>query len=85
MDRRDQSVDEFEDLLRKAQRSGDFREFATRPVAVALLAALESVPVELAGRPDTDVPAFADELATVFERAVRGAGPTARRRSRREA
>lgn len=84
-DRRDQSVGEFEELLREGQRSGDFREFATRPVAVALLAALESVPAELAARPDTDVPAFADALAAVFERAVRGVGPVARRRSRREA
>lgn len=68
---RETSLAELEQMLRDGQEAGEFRAFPTRPMAVTLLAAMEAVPVELYGRPDTDVAVYAAELATTFELAVR--------------
>lgn len=68
---REQSIGEFAEVLAIGLDNGEFREFAPRPMAVTLLAALEAVPTELMTHPDTDVEAYARELATTFELAVR--------------
>jgi AcrR family transcriptional regulator len=62
---------ELEDMFREGQQHGEFRAFSPRVMALAVMAALETAPTELVTRPDTDVAAFAEELATVFERAVK--------------
>ncbi|MET0133465.1 MAG: TetR/AcrR family transcriptional regulator [Kibdelosporangium sp.] len=64
------TLTEMADMFREGQQHGEFREFSPRVMAVALMAALEAVPAELMGDPETDVARFADELATLFERAV---------------
>jgi hypothetical protein len=58
-------------MFREGQQHGEFREFAPRVMALALMAALETAPRELFERPDTGVAAFATELADLFERAVK--------------
>ena len=78
--RRQGTLDELEGMFREGQQEGEFRDFAPRPMAVALLAALEAIPSELLSTPDPDVEALADELATLFEQATRRT--RSRRRSR---
>lgn len=68
---RETSIAEVVAFFAAGQADGEFRTFDTRAGAVALLAALEAVPVELAARPDTDVDAFARELGQFFDRATR--------------
>ncbi|MFS8104919.1 TetR family transcriptional regulator [Lentzea alba] len=67
------TLTELEDMFREGQEQGEFREFAPRVMAVSVLAAMEATPAELWARPDTDVTAYAKELADLFERAVRDA------------
>lgn len=69
-DEHENSVREFEQLLVEGQAAGEFRDFSARLMAVSMLAALETVPTELAARPDTEVNRYADELATTFALAV---------------
>jgi AcrR family transcriptional regulator len=73
------TLDELEVMFREGQEEGEFRDFAPRPMAVVLLAALEAIPSELLSTPDPDVEELADEVATIFEEATR------RTRSRRRA
>ncbi|MFD4642934.1 TetR/AcrR family transcriptional regulator [Lentzea sp. NPDC058436] len=67
------TLDELEDMFREGQALGELRAFSPRVMAVSVLAAMEAAPAELMARPDTDVSAYASELADLFERAVRAA------------
>ncbi|WP_394617547.1 TetR/AcrR family transcriptional regulator [Lentzea sp. JNUCC 0626] len=67
------TLTELEDMFREGQQAGELREFAPRVMAVSVLAAMEAAPAELMARPDTDVSAYARELADLFELAVRRA------------
>ncbi|MFD4675918.1 TetR/AcrR family transcriptional regulator [Lentzea sp. NPDC058450] len=67
------TLTELEDMFREGQQAGELREFAPRVMAVSVLAAMEAAPAELMTRPDTDVSAYARELADLFELAVRRA------------
>ena len=60
------SADEIEGMLREGQAEGEFAAFDPRPLAVAIIAALEAAPTDLAARPDADVGTYARELADVF-------------------
>lgn len=62
---------ELAEMFREGQALGELREFSPRVMAVALLAAMEATPAELAASPDTDTDTYANELATIFEAAVR--------------
>ncbi|RAS59911.1 TetR family transcriptional regulator [Lentzea atacamensis] len=64
---------ELEDMFREGQEAGEFRDFAPRVMAVSVMAAMEATPAELMARPGTDVTAYANELADIFELAVRRA------------
>jgi AcrR family transcriptional regulator len=59
-------VDEIESMLRDGQDEGEFADFDPRPLAVAIIAALEAAPADLAARPDADAAGFARELAELF-------------------
>ncbi|RSM71859.1 TetR/AcrR family transcriptional regulator [Kibdelosporangium aridum] len=72
---RDATLDEMEDMFREGQQAGEYREFAPRVMALTLMAALEAVPRELFERPDTEVAAYASELADVFDHATRKKAP----------
>jgi TetR/AcrR family fatty acid metabolism transcriptional regulator len=61
----------LEELLRAGQRSGEFRRFNTRVMALTIIQAIDGVPPLLAREPDLDVKLHARELATVFALATR--------------
>jgi len=61
----------LEDLLRAGQRSGEFRRFNTRVMALTIIQAIDGVPPLLAREPNLDVKLHAKELATVFALATR--------------
>ena len=64
-------VASLEELLRAGQRSGEFRRFNTRVMALTIIQAIDGVPPLLAREPDLDVKLHAKELATVFALATR--------------
>ena len=61
----------LEELLRRGQQEGEFRDFSPRVMAITIRAAIDAVPAQLAVDPELDVEAYARELATVFELATR--------------
>jgi AcrR family transcriptional regulator len=61
----------LEELLRAGQRSGDFRRFNTRVMALTIIQAIDGVPPLLAREPNLDVKVHAKELATTFAFATR--------------
>lgn len=67
---REQSVGQLEQFFADGQAAGEFRAFAPRVMAIALVGALEAVPHELASRPGTDVHLLGADLAATFERAT---------------
>ena len=54
----------IEDLLRSGQASGEFRDFPTRPMAVAISQAIDGVLLQLITDPGLDLDLFARELVT---------------------
>ena len=64
-------VANLEELLRAGQRSGEFRRFNTRVMALTIIQAIDGVPRLLAREPNLDVKLYATELATVFALATR--------------
>jgi AcrR family transcriptional regulator len=63
---------DLETILRQGRESGEFRAFDTRRTAVAIRGALNGSVLEIAGDPDFDMAAYAEELVTVFDLATRG-------------
>jgi TetR/AcrR family fatty acid metabolism transcriptional regulator len=66
---------DLEELLRAGQRSGEFRRFNTRVMALTILHVLDGVPPMLARGPRLDVKLHARELATIFALATRRQSP----------
>jgi AcrR family transcriptional regulator len=67
------AVQVLDDLLARFQRAGEFRDdFDPQVMAVAIRAAIDSVPPRLAHDPELDVDHYAREIANVFDRATRG-------------
>lgn len=66
-----QRAENLEHLLRAGQRSGEFRRFNTRVMALTIIQAIDAVPPLLAREPDLDVKLHAKELATAFALATR--------------
>jgi AcrR family transcriptional regulator len=58
-------------LLRNGQRAGEFGEFSTDHVAVAIRGAIDAVSEILRADPDADVHSYGTEIAGLFERGVR--------------
>ena len=61
----------LEELLRAGQRSGEFRRFNTRVMALTIIQAIDAVPFLLAREPNLDVKLHTKELATAFAFATR--------------
>jgi AcrR family transcriptional regulator len=61
-----QRVGNLEELLRAGQRSGEFRRFNTRVMALTIIQAIDGVPTLLAREPGFDVKLHAKEMATIF-------------------
>jgi TetR/AcrR family fatty acid metabolism transcriptional regulator len=64
------AVGELEPLLKLGQESGEFRAFATEPMAVTMRASLDALPWRLSVLPELDLDAYADELVELFDRAT---------------
>lgn len=70
-----QSVLDVEKVLVWGQSTGEFGDFDTRVMAGTVRAAIDYVPTLLAAQPDLDLPAYAEELANLFERTTRADPP----------
>jgi AcrR family transcriptional regulator len=68
-------VADLEELLRAGQRSGEFRRFNTRVMALTIIQTIDGIPPLLAREPGLDVRLHAKELATVFALATRKQSP----------
>jgi TetR/AcrR family transcriptional regulator, fatty acid metabolism regulator protein len=66
-----QRAADLEELLRAGQRSGEFRRFNTRVMALTIIQAIDAVPPLLAREPNLDIKLYAKELATIFALATR--------------
>lgn len=62
---------QLESYLREGQRCGALRDFSPRVMAVTIRAAIDAVAYRLSAEPDLDLDLYADELATLFDRATR--------------
>jgi AcrR family transcriptional regulator len=67
----DPAVRDIEALLADGQAEGVFRDFATRPMAVAVGQAVDGVLLQLTAHPDLDLELYARELSTTFDIATR--------------
>jgi TetR/AcrR family transcriptional regulator, fatty acid metabolism regulator protein len=67
----DPVVHQLELLLRHGQERGEFRDFSTRVMAVAIRNAIDGVPPLLAADPKLDLKLYTNELATLFDLATR--------------
>lgn len=61
-------------LLERGQEAGEFRDFSTRVMARTIRHALNGLLQDLQTRPETDALADAEELAAIFDRAIRRDG-----------
>ena len=62
---------ELEQLLRKGQRAGEFREFAPRVMAITIRQGIDGVCPQLIADPKLDLDSYATELANIFDIATR--------------
>jgi TetR/AcrR family fatty acid metabolism transcriptional regulator len=65
------AVRELEKLLHYGQERGEFREFSTKVMAIAVRSAIDALPALLAIDPELDLKFYAQELATLFDLATR--------------
>lgn len=61
----------LEALLRQGQEEGEFRAFDLRVMAVTIRRAIDAVAPLFAANPNLDVESYAQELVTLFDRAIR--------------
>lgn len=61
----------IEGILRAGQRSGEFREFDAFVMAATIQRAVDGLPFLLQTKPDLDLTAYAEEVATLFDLATR--------------
>lgn len=60
----------LEGLLHVGQQAGEFRSFATRPMAMVVRAAIDAAAGQLAADPDFDIDGYTAELLTVLDLAT---------------
>lgn len=66
----------LQDILRRGQESGEFRASDTFVMAAAVQRSLSGLPFLQRTEPDLDLPAYAEELVTLFGLATRALGET---------
>lgn len=64
-------LEHIQGILRRGQEGGEFREFDTFVMAATVQRSLGGLPFLLRTKPDLDLPAYADELVTLFDLATR--------------
>jgi hypothetical protein len=70
----DASIADLQQLLKFGQQSGEFREFNTEVMAVALRYAIDALAPRLAAATQQDLDDYASELVELFDRATRKQG-----------
>lgn len=75
-DSADELVRHIEGILRSGQESGEFRSFATRPMAIVIRAAVDAAGGGIASDPDFDIDTYTAELVTMMDRATRNENPS---------
>jgi len=60
-----------EQIFLEGQKTGEFRPFAPRPMAIALRGMIDAVPGKLMFNPDFDLAGYAKEMAEFFDRGTR--------------
>ena len=63
-------VNALEDILRSGQRTGEFRQFDPRVMAIAIRNVIDGVPRHMAADPDLDMDACTREIVTMFSLAT---------------
>ena len=58
-------------IFEGGQRSGEFRSFSSRVMAVTLIEAIDAISPQLAANPTLDMDAYAAELVALFDHATR--------------
>ncbi len=61
----------LERILRRGQRTGEFREFSARVMAITIGVAIDAVSPQLTTDPKLDLNSYARELVNTFDRATR--------------
>lgn len=64
-------VSELEQILRRGHRSGEFRRFSTRVMALTIRHAIDAIAPQMAAEPELDLEAYSRELTTLFQLATR--------------
>lgn len=82
----DATLAPLEALLREGQRTGEFRDFDPRPMAVTIRRAIDGALAEWKAQRITDLEAYAHELVTLFDLATQQmpdvpAQPSSKRRA----
>lgn len=65
------ALEPVERIQRWGQETGEFREFDVRVMATTIRRSVEGPVFLLAGAPETDLTAYAEELVTLFDLATR--------------
>ncbi|MFC6080644.1 TetR/AcrR family transcriptional regulator [Sphaerisporangium aureirubrum] len=65
------ALTDLEKVLEWGRRTGEFRDFALRPMALAVRGAIDAVPAEMIKNPELDLRDVARELTTLFTLATR--------------
>ena len=66
------SLAPLQDMLQRGQHSGEFRDFATRTMAMTIRAAIDAIGPQLSVIPDLDLEAYARDLVSLFHHATKG-------------
>jgi AcrR family transcriptional regulator len=64
------SLAPLQDLLERGQRTGQFRDFTTRTMAMTIRATIDAIGPQLSVLPDLDLDAYAKDLVDLFRHAT---------------
>ena len=64
-------IESLQEILKWGQKTGEFRVFNPRVMAITIRRAIDGIPVQLKADPDFNAGEYAGELATIFENACR--------------
>lgn len=64
------SLAPLQDILERGQRSGEFRDFTTRTMAMTIRAAIDAIGPQLSVVPDLDLDAYTQDLVSLFRHAT---------------
>jgi hypothetical protein len=69
--KQDAALAALEQILRRGQRTGEFRRFSTRVMAMTIRHAIDAIAPQMITHPDLDFEAYSRELTTIIDLATR--------------